>query len=190
MIVVEPTMTAYAKKNSPLFFCERDELDFGMALKEFIPDIQFVDGSLWEDNSPPVRPSIHECRERIVFLWSRTACPTLPYKTLSDGKIHGPTSGVVIQYMRCVLKDPVLLSGDIGIGYEKQDIAIAGFVKSVWKVMKSMNVCALNSVNAQTGDIIESNITDYFVGAGAKDWTGSGKLLKHCAADVYYKAAL
>src|SRR5262245_24372686 len=105
MIVGEPIMTAYAKKNSPLFFCQRDELDFGTALKELIPDIQFIDGSLWECTSPPVRTSIPECRERIIFLWSRTACPTIPFKALSDGKVRGPTSGVVIQYMRCVQKE-------------------------------------------------------------------------------------
>ena len=187
-VVVESTMIVYAKKYSSFFFCERDEMTFGTLLKESIPDIQFIDGSLWENDFPTVRRSIPECREKIIFLWSRTACPTLPFKTLNDGKVRGPTSGVVVQFMRCVQRKSTLLSGDIGIGYERRDKAIAGFVKSVWDVIKSMNVCAIDSVNPRTGETIKSHLTDYFVGAGAKDWSDNGKLLKHCSAEVYYKS--
>ena len=98
-------MTDYAKKSSPVFFGERDEVSFGASLKELIPGIQFVDGSLWENDTPPVKPSIPGCQNRVIFFWDKDAFASLPFQRLDNGKTRGPTYGVVVQFMRLLLKN-------------------------------------------------------------------------------------
>ena len=45
---------------------------------------------------------------------------------------------------------------------------MANFVKMVWKAARSLNVGVLTSVNLDTGNTIESYITDYLVGVALK----------------------
>ncbi len=181
-------MPEYAKKSAPLFFSTADELLFETELRRKLPAICFVDGSLWETAKPNAKDSIAECRSNIIFLWDRSACSQLPYLMLNDGRARGPTSGVVVQYIRSYYKDGILTSGDIGIGFDKNDAGIASFVKVVWQVARSMNTGKLVSIGKETGKIIEKGISEYLVGPEARKLSNQGMLLKHCAVEVYYRA--
>jgi hypothetical protein len=177
----------YVKKCLPFFFCREDENLFESELKRQIPTICFVDGSRWETTHPPAKAAFSECRSGIVFLWDMSACPKLPFQSLEGGRARGPTSGVVIQYVRSMLSVGVLTSGDMGIGYKRDDLAIAQFVETTWQVARSMNSGTLSSVDKKTGRPLESGIADYIVGPNSKSLSKEGTLLKHCAVEVYYR---
>src|SRR5579859_6189397 len=132
-------MSQYVKKSLPFFLSASDETSLAGELKKVIPGIAFIDGSLWETAKPPIRGCLADCRSSVVYLWDQHACPDLPYQALDDGRARGPTSGVVIQYVRSGYNSGIETSGDMGIGYEKTNHAIAEFVKTVWKVVKAMN---------------------------------------------------
>jgi hypothetical protein len=50
-----------------------------------------------------------------------------------------------------------------------------------------MNAVTLESFDRKTGDVLEKRIKEYIVGAGAAELVQEGAVLKHCAADVYYR---
>jgi hypothetical protein len=82
----------------------------------------------------------------------------------------------------------VLLSGDIGVGFDKNDHDMAGMVDRVWNTLRSINSCCLDSVDPTTGQTIKRGIKNYIVGPHAKKMSGEGVLLKHSDVDVYYRA--
>ena len=181
-------MPEFVKKSDPVFFSSSDEKELEVKLRKQLSGIRFVDGSLWESTTPPAKDQLTDCKSGIVFLWDQIACPKLPHQIIEQGKVRGPTSGVVIQFMRSREKDGVLVSGDMGIGYDKNDAPITAFVKQVWKVLKSMNAGSLESFDRRTGQAIKSGIQDYVVGPDAIERSRSGIPLKHCSADVYYRS--
>lgn len=180
-------MSDYQTKYSPLFLASTDESYLEKRLRSEVPEIAFVDGSTWKTQTPPEREDLRSCQSSIVFLWDKSACRELPFMVRNDGTVQGPTSGVVIQYFRSVEKDGVLLSGDIGIGYKKNDQAMAAFVKKVWRILKEMNAGALESFDPTTGVSLDSAIRTYIVGAGAIALAMSGVVLTHCSGSVRYR---
>jgi hypothetical protein len=183
-------MAKYAKKSLTLFFSAKDEKQFEADAKKLVSTICFVDGSVWQTTTPNVKHSLAACQSRIVYLWDPKACPNLPFQSLGDGGARGPTSGVVIQYIRPHCDGNVLTSGDMGIGYEKDNVAIAQFVKDVWKVAQAMNSATLCSFAGDTDEILERNIDIYVVGPDAVRFSKekSGLLKHHGANDLYYRA--
>jgi hypothetical protein len=181
-------MPQYATKSSPVFFSTTDELRLDHALKEAFPSLAYVDGSLWDSETPPAKEHLSDCLRSVVFLWDRESCPKLPNKQLETGQFRGPTSGVVIQYGRSELKDKYLLSGDFGIGYDKSNEAMAHLVKGVWKILKQMNATKLCVVEKETGKAIVNGIRDYIVGADAARLSMEGTLLKHVCTEAYYRS--
>jgi hypothetical protein len=180
-------VTKYATKAASVFFSPSDEIRLEIELRRTIPAIRFVDGSLWEGVSPPIGESLSACRSAIVFLWDKDACPSLPHQVLPDGRVRGPTSGVVVQYVRPILKDGVLASGHLAIGYEKSNTAISMLFQRVWKILRGLNAGSLMSVDRDLGVVLQRQIKNYIVGPGAIDSAAAGVILKHCAADVYYR---
>lgn len=153
-------MTDYAKKYVPIFLSADDERGFERKLKSTYSNLLFVDGDSWDNSQPPAKKSLADCRSSIVYLWNPDICPSLPSKALPNGKVRGPTSGVVIQFCRSTNQNGYLLSGDLGIGYDKTDRAILDLVKAVWKILSNMNAKALYSFNPTTGQVLEGDISD------------------------------
>jgi hypothetical protein len=182
-------MAEYIKENLPLFFSETDEKQFEVAARKLIPEFNVVDGAVWPTTKPNVKSSLATCESNIVFLWDPKACPSLPFLERPDGRAEGPTSGVVIQYIRPRRDAKILTSGEMGIGYKRKDGAMAKFVKTVWEVVKFMNSAALCSFDKKTGQILEKHIRMYVVGPDTVRLSKEeGVLLKHFAADVFYRA--
>jgi hypothetical protein len=178
----------YATKSAPLFFTAEDERAFGDRLRVLIPDILFIDGARWKLPSPPAHKTISDCESRCVYIWSPAVCPDLPFSELPNGTFRGPTSGVVVQLGRSQGVDGVLLSGDIGVGFKKQDRVIVQFVNSVWNSLNAFNSAKLSSIQPRSGLTIQEGIRKYIVGPNAKAFSQNGGLLKHSDVDVFYKA--
>ena len=181
-------MPEYVKRYSPLFFNSADEELFTKRLRVLIPDVVYIDGQLWQSPQPPVQNTLSECQSPLVYIWSPTACSRLPVTPLPNGRFRGPSSGLVVQLCRCSIVDGVLISGDIGIAYDKNDSRIVEFVDRVWNTVKASNASKLSSINPVNRQVIKGKISDYVVGQGAAELSNSGVLLKHSDANVYYAA--
>jgi hypothetical protein len=179
-------MTDWARKYSPVFLAADDETLLTNKLKKYLANIRFIDGDVWESSAPPLRDSIGDCTSRIIFLWDPDAWPKLPSSPRIDGTYSGPTSGVVIQFARCARRDRFLLSGDLGIGYDRNEAKMVQFVRRAWRALSSLNSCSLSSVDPVTRDTTLTAIKEYVVGPHARAQCQQGLLLKHCAAEAYY----
>ena len=182
-------MTKYRTKSLPHFLAPNDEDELSARLRSAIPGIQFIDGCKWPTPTVPYCQRISDCKTPIVYFWNSSSHPELPSRKLETGQTLGPTSGVVVQYLRSGTDGRVLLSGDIGVGIALNDEMMSDFVRKAWKVIKSMNSCSLQLYDSQTGTATGPKIRDYVVGENARTLNQLGTILKHCAADVYYRCA-
>jgi hypothetical protein len=183
-------MSESIKASLPLFFSQTDEKQFELAVRKLIPEFNVVDGAVWPTTKPNIKSSLAACESNIVFLWDPKTCPSLPFLERPDGRAEGPTSGIVIQYIRPRRDAKILTSGEMGIGYKRKDEVMAKFVKTVWEVAKSMNSAALCSFDKKTDQILKEHIRMYVVGPDTVRLSKEeGVLLKHFAADhVFYRA--
>ena len=165
-----------------------DEDTFAERLRVLVPDVLFVDGQRWPTMTPPAHPLMSNCSSKLVYIWSPNSCPHLPYKKLPSGICQGPISGVVIQFVRCKQSTHALLSGDIGIGYDKNDSRMVCFVDQVWNTLRALNATNLESINPDNGGAVKRGIKNYIVGPHAKELSHEGVLLKHSDVEVFYRA--
>lgn len=177
--------TEYRKKYSPFFLHTDDEISLSTSLTTYIGDIVYIDGDRWPTKEPFIKKSITECTSNIVFLWSPKTVPVLPV-LFRNGLFFGPTSGVVVQMIRSRVMGNFLLSGDIGIGYDKNNVELVQFVKSVWKGLNSLNYCSLRSVDRDNRTTINHIVKNYIVGRGAASFCNGSQILKHDCTENYY----
>jgi hypothetical protein len=176
-----------AKKVAEVFFTKADELLFQENVSQLVPDLLLLDDDVWKDGHPVCRKTVVDCRSDIIFLWSPTACPCLPSKTFANGVTRGPTSGVVIQWVRGTEKRRFLTSGDISIGYNKDNAHIANFASKVWGVLDGMSSGQLVLFDPHTGKSQTKRIKTYVIGPDAYNRAQKGLLLKNNATDVFYR---
>ncbi|MCX6848245.1 MAG: hypothetical protein NTY98_04940 [Verrucomicrobia bacterium] len=181
-------MPEFVKKSAPVFLSRTDEDTFARRLRVLVPDVLFVDGQRWSSSVPPAHSLISSCLSNLVYIWSPNTCAELPYKKLPSGVYQGPISGVVIQFVRCKQTDHSLLSGDIGIGYDKNDSRMVCFVDKVWNTLRALNATKLESINPDNGGSVKRGIKNYIVGPHAKELSSEGIPLKHSDVEVYYRA--
>ena len=179
-------MPEYLTKSAPIFFTHKDEDIFANRLRALVPDVQFIDGQRWDKSTPPAHELVTQCNSSFVYIWSPQVCRVLPHKAMSNGRFQGPTSGMVIQFGRCKYVNGLLLSGDMGIGYDKNNEAIFGFVDCVWNILMALRSAKLTSINIDTRQPIKTGINDYIVGPDAKDQAIEGTIFKHSSVDVFY----
>jgi len=177
----------YAKRYVPVFLAPSDEIELVEKLRSKTPALTIVDGPFWSNGQPLISQTIAECNSPVVYFWDREAQPELPHVVDRHGIVRGPSSGVVIQYVRCRLTSESLLSGDIGVGYDKHNKLITRFVESTWHALKSLNREYLESFDPNTGKLIKRGIREFIVGPGAADLVQSGLALKHSESSVYYR---
>jgi len=176
----------YVTKTLPVFFAMSDEQRLEQELTKRIPEVRFIDGVLWPTPEPVVKTTLEACTSPVVYLWNRDACPNLPFQRLPDGRARGPTSGVVIQFIRSRHADGILSSGELAIGYDKLDRRIGEFVTGTWSACNALRSASLR-VTDRRGCLSGERVTEYVVGPGAVGLAQSGAVLKHFGAEVYYK---
>jgi hypothetical protein len=123
------------KKQLQLFLAFDDERRLSDILKSEIPNVRFLNGNVWVEK-PDVKDGIEYCESGIVYLYAGDldALPTMRRK---DGRLEGPAAGCVVQILRPLIQDGVLLSGRVAAGFKDDDSAMSDFVSKVWNcVMK------------------------------------------------------
>jgi hypothetical protein len=128
---------ALRKRQILLFLAPDDEARLAADVKSAVPEVRLVDEWRWEDvTHPPVRQSPEECLGEIG-LWNSKVEPELVGIARSNGKIDGPISGSVIQWVRCRLDDGRLSAGRWAATYDSNDKEIGAYVHKMWKMVMS-----------------------------------------------------
>ena len=179
------------KRQVQIFMNVEDEKDFSDLLKHKFQQITFVDGDVWSSSKPPEKSSIHLCASRTVYLWDKAVIPVLPTTFRPDQQYEGPTSGVVIQFSRSILKDSLLFSGRIASGIDEKNMlfeATIKFVNETWRLLKLFAKGKVAAVNPSTGEIINARVPGYIVGPHAASWCDieKGRLLKDRSTQNFF----
>jgi hypothetical protein len=128
------TLPRVVNRQVQLFMTKQDEDDFFSAVRFAVPSIEVIDGQMWPTYSPPLKPSVSSCASNDVYLWSRATIPQLPSAPRPGGGYQGPTSGVVIQWLRNRFAETTILSGRLAVGTSQPKIA--EFADRVWSVLR------------------------------------------------------
>ncbi len=169
-----------------LWFTEQDEQAFSATLAQKFERLTFLDDHVW-DAEPVERPSLHLCRSRFAFLWNRDCCEELPVFERPDGRVEGPASGVVVQFIRSRREGAILSSGRLAIGFEREDKALADFVNETWRVARELSR-PVNAVQPVTREVITPRVRGFRVGLASAAELERGELrrLKYNSTENYY----
>lgn len=168
-----------------MFLAPEDEQAFEHDLKRAVPGIRFVDDQHWETRVPPFKESLSLCVS-LVYLWDSAARASLPSVSRPSGGFLRPTSGIVIQYLRCRRKPGELHSGEFTTIVKKEDEAMVEFVKRTFKILKAIGHKSLTSFDSQTGEQRTKGNTDYIVGPGAAALSKAGTRLHYVGVTHYF----
>ena len=169
-----------------VWLTSRDECVLSSLFRDELPTIGFIDDNVWEC-SPVVRVDLPSCMSSFVYLWSPQLTENLPIRHRADGRIEGPTAGVVVQYLRCQVRQDVLASGRFAAGSSNPTAEYKDFVATLWRVLR--RYCrSVDAVNPATGDVITPSVRDMLVGGDAAEMTSGGGLspLKYRSTENYY----
>lgn len=184
------------KKQLQLFLTCSDEREISLELIAIRPEIAFIDDNVWETNLPFLATSIDMCSSQRIYLWDRNIVQPLPSILRKDGQYEGPVSGVVVQFLRSRCHGHFLLSGRIAIGTggidEGLESSMRGFVRDIWKVVLENTVGNINAVDAESGEILRTNVQEYRAGHYAIEWIRQDykRKLKDRSTENFYEPVL
>jgi hypothetical protein len=174
-------------KQLQIFMTRADEQSFSLALLAKFPRICFIDDNVWATSSPPVFPLINLCETKFVYLWNKEIVPEIEGLKRKEGIFDGPSSGIVVQFIRSIQEDNYLRSGSIAWGGCDND-PVYPFVKEVWKLLEKEATKNLVAVDPSDLHVINTAVPCYRVGKDAARWCQKGprKLLKDRSTQNYY----
>lgn len=121
------------QKQLQLFMVDTDELELSRLLTHDIPGIRFLNDNVWP-STPDSRQSIGECSSGRVYLY-RESLEDLPTMRRKNGDLEGPIAGCVVQILRSLERDGILLSGRIAISIDAGDKQMLDFANRIWKCL-------------------------------------------------------
>ena len=175
------------KKSIDILFTKKDEENFSKEIRAVFPYVAFIDDMYWPTRAPPSRASISDCESKFVYIWNRQLFPKLPSMPRKHGGFHGPQSGMVIQLIRPIPRDNELLSGVMGVGFDKTDVAMKTFVEGVWKILKKLTPEKIVQVDPSTLEV-QFPRTDIRLGNDAYRWCNEkkGRFLRYNNSPLIY----
>ena len=174
-----------------MFMTAHDEDSFSTILKARFPKVAFVE-SITSGRELVERHSISECTNRFgtISIWNRDASSELPCSRRTDGDYEWATNGPALQFIRCRVDGPLLVSGTIGAGVsEKTEYfsTMDRFIKSVWRILRSQKI-RLRCIDPATGKTLSRAVVGYSVWPGVAGWCTAEpeRLLKDMGTFNYY----
>ncbi len=146
------------KRQLQLFLSVEDEKALSVVLKETIPAIVILNDNVWPV-TPDRREGIEECSSGRAYLFGGPI-DSLPIFRRKNGELEGPISGCVVQILRSILKDDVLFSGRVAVGFYDEDNAMKTFVSKVWRCVKKLGAVGVLTPEGDIdkGYLIGSNV--------------------------------
>lgn len=118
------------QKQLQLFLDSEDEADLSKLLANRFPGIRFLNDNVWKA-APDCQEGIEKCGSGRVYLYNGSL-EEIPTIRRRNGDLEGPTAGCVVQILRTIEKEGVLLSGRIAISIGDNDHEMRDFAKGVW----------------------------------------------------------
>ena len=170
---------ALVKRQTQLFMASEDEDVFLTSVRSNIHEVELVDGQRWSTPQPPLASSASRCKSNDVYLWNRSLVPHLPSLPRPGGGFQGPTSGIVIQWIRCRRDRNVLLSGRMAIGTSDQ--IIIRFADAVWKLLELYTLADLVTQDGESAP-------EFRIGPNAHEWITSNRVnrLRERSSETYF----
>ncbi|MBC7900091.1 MAG: hypothetical protein H7070_08555 [Saprospiraceae bacterium] len=175
------------KKSVEILLTADDEYNFARQIRAVFPYVAFIDHMYWPTTTPPSRASITDCESKFVYIWNRQLFPKILGKPREHGGFYGPQSGIVIQLIRSQLKDNELLSGTMGVGFDKTNVAMKTFVEDVWKILKKLTPKKVVQVDPNTLEV-QFPRKDIRLGNDAYRWCTEkkGRFLRYNNSPLIY----
>lgn len=123
-------------KQLQIFLTTKDETRLSGLLRSEFPGIYFLNDNVWPDH-PDFREGVENCDSGRVYLY-RGFLEEIPTMRRKDGQLEGPIAGCVVQVLRPITKDGILLSGRVAAGIDDNDERMREFVSAVWKCVKQL----------------------------------------------------
>ena len=176
------------KKSVQIFFSASDEAHVSQELLSVLPNLKFIDGQRWPSSDPPLKGSIDQCTSFTCYLWDASVVhelPSLPLKQPYEDKLfQGPTSGLVMQYCRCIVRAGVLRKGDLGVGWDETNEPLDRVFKAIFKCFARFKGTKLRCITPQ-GEVLGRNIGGCLVGPDAKRFASTGGRFEASAGNYY-----
>jgi hypothetical protein len=174
-------------KSVEVLFTTEDEENFSREIRSMFPYVAFIDDVYWPTQTPPSRASITDCESKFVYIWNRQLFPKIFGKPRKHSGFYGPQSGIVIQLIRSQIKDNELLSGTMGVGFDKTDVAMKSFVEGVWKILKKLTLKKVVQVDPDTLEV-QFPRADIRLGNDAYRWCreDDARFLRFCNSPFIY----
>lgn len=153
----------------------QDEEELLRTARARFPSVRVLDSVPWASpENPPIRGSLREC-SGLVTVWNPELHPVLPSRARSNGTIHGPQIGPVIQWIRSVESPPgVLQAGRWAASVNNSDKPMIAFIKDIWKVLLSETSNALARRSIGSDELIPDD--DFLIGRDALSRAQFGEL--------------
>jgi hypothetical protein len=152
------------KRRLTYFFTRSDEQDVSRALRESFPGLKFIDGQRWRTAAPPIADGIDLCKSSLVYLWPSDAVPELPSLQRSPSEYQGPSSGPVMQFMRCAERDGRLELGQLSAFIETAESSVGKTHGRVISFLKKRYACPLDCYSSRTGELLQVSVRGHLVG--------------------------
>lgn len=146
------------------FFSLRDEQDVSRALRDGFPGLKFIDGQRWPTAAPPTAEGIDQCNSSLVYLWPADAVDELPSLQRSPSEYQGPSSGPVMQFMRCAERDGSLELGQLSAFIENAQSPVGKAHARVIAFLKKRYAYPLDCYSSRTGELLQANVRGHLVG--------------------------
>ena len=174
------------KKRIKFYLNEEDEKRASELLQAFVPRIAFVDGQRWQEPEPPLALNIQSAKSSEVYLWDRSVVETLPCAPLEKPygvyTHQGPTSGLVVQMSRSLMKDGLLTMGQLTVGFD--DESLAPTFDTIFKCFRKLGMQKLSCM-APDGTCLNRGIGGYIVGEAAQKFCRAGGRLEASAHNYF-----
>lgn len=173
-------------KQTQILMLPADEADFSKLLLKARPSLKFIDDNVWDSPDPALVDSIDQCKSNFCFLWDSDIAK-LPIGQRKDGRFEGPIAGVVVQFVRSLFSENTLRSGRVAVSFSDNSSQMGDFARDVWKALRQVTGKRPSVVDAHTGEILRSGVTEYVIGLHAEKWgSDSFNRLKDRSAQIFF----
>lgn len=152
------------------FFGRHDEKELSEALNAEFPALKFIDGERWPEAKPPLALGIHQCESSVVYLWFSDLVSELPVRPLPEPmrlagkKYQGPSTDVVMQFVRCNEKHGQLEMSQLA-AFIKDPLSPLGKAQEVViAFLRKRYSCRLDCFALNTERLLKEDVRGYLVG--------------------------
>lgn len=168
-----------AFKRQSYFFSPQDDAEFSRLLRAAYPQLRFRDGQSWNaQDEVPYRDGIESCDSGLAYIWNPAIFPEVPCK-LINGQMQGASTGYVIQFGRCRIKDGRIGWGQMAASFDAASSVEKQYMEKVFRILKKLNANSIRVVDASSGDLINPKATGFVLGRGAATLVRDGYALAH-----------